>query len=441
MLLVCVVASAAEQRRAGTDWPGFLGPTGDGVSSETGLLERVPEQGPRIVWQHEAGEGYGAPSIADGRLYLFDRVGDRARLTCRDSETGRPLWVRDYETQYEDPYGFSGGPRAVPVVDGDRVYTFGVEGRLRCHRAQDGKLLWDVDTAAEFGVVQNFFGVGSTPVVEGELLIVPVGGSAKDSPGVQSGEVQPNGSGIVAFDKRKGKVEWRAGDELASYSSPVAATVGERRLMFWFARGGLLAFRPADGKIEFSLPWRAKKLESVNAANPVVVGDRVFITEAYAPGGALLQVKSDGVEVLWKDGRRDQALASHRSTPVHHEGILYGCHGQGSGEAELRAVELATGMVRWKHPGLGRTTTLLVEGHLIVLGERGRVLLVEATPEAYREVADWTPTDDEGKSLLEYPAWNAPVLSHGLLYLRGKERLVCLDLTPPPDATKPTRGR
>jgi outer membrane protein assembly factor BamB len=441
---LCVLTGMASAEPApGSDWATFLGPTGDGKSSETGILKSWKDNGPSLLWHVEAGEGYAAPAVADGRLFLFDRKDDNARLTCLAARTGKQVWRVAYATDYEDLYDFSDGPRAAPVVDGDRVYTFGAEGRLRCHRVKDGSLIWDVDTAKTFGVVQNFFGTGSSPVVEGELLIVAVGGSPPDSPGIQSGKVVGNGSGIVAFDKRTGKVRYKVTDELASYSTPTIATIGDRRWGFWFARGGLIGFEPTSGKVDFHFPFRAKKLESVNASNPVVVEDTVFITESYGPGSAVLRVAPGEFEVVRQDPNpRVQSMSAHFMTPIHHRGYLYGSHGQGSGEAELRAVEFATGKVAWSTPGLGRVTLLYADGHLVVYTERGRVLLVEATPERYHVVADATPmlpatpADSTGATpggpgqLLDYPAWSPPVLSRGVLYLRAKDRLAAFAMVP-----------
>ncbi len=305
-LCAVIAVGAATAADESKDWPGFLGARGDARSSETSILTEWPADGPAVKWHARVGDGYSMPSIAAGRLYMFDRHGDRARLTAMNAETGEELWRSEYSTAYEDLYGFSVGPRTSPVVDGDRVYTFGVEGHLRCHRSADGELLWDVDTASKFGVVQNFFGVGSTPVIEGPLLIAPIGGSPPGTTDIESGKIEGNGSGIVAFDKLTGKLRYAVTDELASYSSPVLTTVGKRRWGFVFARGGLVGFDPASGEVDFSFPWRSKKFQSINAANPVVVGDTVFITESYGPGGALLRFAPGRYEVLRQDepGRR-----------------------------------------------------------------------------------------------------------------------------------------
>jgi outer membrane protein assembly factor BamB len=419
-------------RKGGSDWPGFLGPTGDGKSSEKGIVAPWPAEGLRLVWQRRLGEGYAMPSVSRGRLFLFDRQGDLARLTCLHSETGEFLWEYTYATDYEDHYGYSNGPRCCPVVDGGRVYIFGPEGQLHCVRVRDGRLVWKADTAARFGVVQNFFGVGSTPVVEGNLLLVQVGGSPPGSGSYPSLDQQGNGSGIVAFDKRTGQVRYQLSDELASYTSPVLATLGGRRWCFVFARGGLIGFEPRSGKLDFHFPWRARILESVNAANPVVFGEHVLISECYGPGAALLKVRPGGYEVVWSDAERgrDKALQAHWATPIYHEGFIYGDSGRHSASAELRCIEAMTGKVRWRHRGLGHVSLLWVDGYFVCLSEFGELLLVRANPDRYDEVSRMEVRDAEGRSLLDYPAWAAPIVAHGLLYVRGKDRLVCLELIP-----------
>ncbi len=436
LVALLIVAAASLQdipdlgtRKAGVDWPTFLGPTGDGKSPEKGL--RWPADGPRKLWQRDLGESYGICSVYRGRVYQFDRAGNKAVLYCLNSETGKELWKFEYPSPYEDMYGYEPGPRCSPVLDGDRVYLYGVEGMLHCLGAADGKEIWKKNTVQEFGVVQNFFGVGSTPVVEGDLLIVQVGGSPPGSPGIQTGEVKGNGSGIVAFDKRTGGVKYKITDELASYSGPALTTIGGRRWGFVFARGGLVGFDPATGKVDFHYPWRARVLESVNASNPVVAGDLVMISECYGVGSSVLRVKPGGYDVVWLDGRkRDRAMATHWMTPIHLDGYVYGSSGRHTAEAELRCVELATGKVQWTVPRLTRASLMYVDGHFVFLGEDGALRLIKADPTKYEEVAKVVLKSPEGEPLLKYPAWAAPVLSHGLLYVRGKDKLVCLELIP-----------
>ena len=417
-------------RKTGSDWPAFLGPGSNGKSQETGLYKQWPQGGPPMVWSFESGEGYSMPVVALGRLFHFDRVGDRARLTCLRSETGEPLWQKEYVTDYEDYYGFSTGPRSSPTVDGNRVYTYGVEGLLRCLDVTDGSLIWEVNTTQKFQVVKNFFGVGSAPIVEKDLLIVMVGGSPAGSPRIHSGSVEGNGTGIVAFDKTTGTVKYKFSNQLASYATPVVTTLHGRRRGFAFTRGGLLGFDPSLGSEDFFFPWRSKKLESVNAANPVVVDDRVLITESYGLGAAVLKIGTEGYEVLWKDPpHRNQSLASHWCTPIFKDGNVYGVSGANTNNAQLRCVALDTGKVRWSQKGLGRVTLLYADGFLISLGEYGTLRLIRVNPDEYQQVSEYKPRIN-GKVALNHPAWNAPILAHGYLYARGKDKLICLDLVP-----------
>ena len=431
------VAVACFLAGAGADWPKFLGPTADSKSPETGLLTKWGPCGPPVVWHRKLGTGYGIGAVAEGRFYQFDRIEDQARLTCLDAHRGTPLWKFEYPTEYEDLLGYNNGPRSSPVIDGWRVYIFGPEGLLQCVDARDGKLVWKVDTAKKFGVVQNFFGVGSTPVVEKDLLMVMVGGSPADSQDAgrfDLDRVVGNGSGIVAFDKRTGQVKYAITDELASYSTPQLATIDGRRWCFVFARGGLVAFDPATGKVDFHYPWRARLRDSVNASTPVVVGNEVLISETYGPGSSLLRVKPGGYDVVWRDPpERNKALQCHWNTPIYHQGYLYGSSGRHSGEAELRCIEWKSGKIQWSQPGLGRASLLYVDGHFICLGEDAELRLVRATEKEYVEVARAIVREtSDGPPLLKPPAWAAPILAHGLLYVRGEDRLVCLRLIAKP---------
>ena len=181
-------------------------------------------------------------------------------LYCLNAETGRVLWKESYEEQYTDLYGYDSGPRCSPIIDGNRVYTLGVAGKLRCYNATNGELIWYRDTHKEFGVIQNFFGVGSTPAIEGDLLIAMIGGSPAADASLPPGaldQVSGDGSGIVAFDKYSGEVRYKVTDELASYASIQLATIDDQRWGFSFSRGGLIGFSPASGKVHFRYQWRS----------------------------------------------------------------------------------------------------------------------------------------------------------------------------------------
>lgn len=437
------------QRQTGVDWPVFLGPTGDSKSSETGIISPWPAEGLKVVWDKPLAESYCIGSISRGRLLQPDYDDGTAILYCWNAETGQPIWKFTYPSDYQDMYGYNSGPRCSPVIDENRIYLLGVEGMLHCLDLNDGAVIWKVDTNKTFGVIQNFFGVGSTPVVHGELLIAMIGGSPQEDHALPPGALDRatgNGSGIVAFDKRTGQIRYKFSDELASYASLKLAKIGSRDWCFAFARGGLIGFEPAAGKQDLFFPWRASILESVNASVPVVVGNQVFISETYGPGSALLKVSANqDAQVVWQDSDRSRtkAMQTHWNTAIHHDGYLYGCSGRHLYNAELRCIDWKTGKVQWSEPELTRTSLLYIDNHFICLGEDGTLRLLKANPDRYEEISNLvlrTPesagvaiTDertDQQTRLIKYPAWAAPIVSHGLLYVRGKDRLVCLELIP-----------
>ena len=408
------------------DWPTFLGPASDGTSAETGIIKPWHKNGLKKVWECDLGLGYAAPVIADGKLYHCDRFDDSIRLTARDAVTGKFLWKYEYPTAYEDMYGYDAGPRACPVVDGDRVYLYGPEGVLVCVSTA-GKEVWKVETRKSYFFHQNFFGVGSVPLVDGDLLIVAVGGSEKVPRPDDFRTVKPNGTALVAFDKKTGVVKWTGGDELASYASPTIATLDGKRTGLYFERGGLLAFDPQTGKTEFRYPWRSKLLESVNASNPVVVGNKVLLTECYGPGAALLEVKAGKAKDLWNDKEKetvDRSMAAHWNTPIHVNGFVYGSSGRHAEDADVRCIELATGDLKWRQKRTTRSSLTLVDGHFVCLSEFGELSLLKVNPEKYDAVSKYEVPE------LPYPCWAAPVVSNGLLYVRGKGKLVALELVP-----------
>ena len=432
--------------RAGEDWGTFLGPAGSGASSLVGIASPWGAAGPRVVWHAAMGEGYCAPAVAGGRAFLFDRVENRLRLRAVEAETGRPLWEAGRDVAYSDSFGYDGGPRAQPVVSGDRLLTFGPDGKLECRAIVDGSLLWEVDTSANYRVIQNFFGVGTAPLVVGPqavgaeertLVVVQVGGSREGaSPAAPErlDLVKGLDSGLVAFDLDTGAEVWRATNQLASYSVPALATIGGRPLILAWMRDDLVAVEPATGKLLDRFRWRSDELFSVVAASPVVSGDQILLSECYGPGSVLLEVEKESFSELRRDrpgARPRQALKTHWNTPVLQDGYVYGSSGRNAGDAQLVCVNWNTGVVGWSEGGLGRASITLVDGHLLVLGEYGDLVLARATAEKYEELSRVRPVDAaSGRELLVAPCWAAPVIARGLLFVRGNGRVVCLDLLP-----------
>ena len=437
-------APATIGTRPGGDWPTFLGPTGDSISRETGIRTDW-SAGLPIVWQRELGPTYGTVAIAYGRCVFAERIDDTLHIRAVNAETGESLWESLFPMEYEDLYGYDGGPRSSPMIDGGRVFLHNVDGKFYCLALEDGRTLWTRDLSTEYHVVPNFFGVGSSPVVENDLILIMVGGSPASQASLPAGAVdqaKPAGAAIVALDKRTGGFVWKTGDDLASYGALRVATIADQRHGLAYCRGGLLDFDPNSGDVRYTFPWRSKKFESVSAATPVVVGDEVLLTETYGPGGVVLKLDHQKPTVVWSDADRgrEQALLCHMNTPVVVDGYCYGSSGRHSGDAELRCVTWEAGKVKWSEPDLSRSSLLAIDGHLICLTEYGELLLLKTDPTKYDRVSSWIPLKsdadttsnptDPRQRLLRYPAWSAPVVSHGLMYLRGDGRLLCVELIP-----------
>jgi len=428
-------------RVKGKDWPTFLGSTGDGKSVETGILKDWSKGKLKVVWKTNTGQGYGMGSVANGRFYHFGRLNDKANLRCFNAETGAPIWEFSYASEYRDLYGYDSGPRASPIIDEGLVYIYGVEGMLHCLDAKTGETVWKLNPSESFGVIQNFFGVASTPVIFEDLLIVMVGGSPDESKKVPPGAlnlVKPNQSGLIALDKKTGQLKYKCVDDLASYCSLKLTSLGGQPALLAWMRESLFAVSPKSGKIAFEFPWRARMLESVNASMPVVHNGNVLISECYGKGSALVDpgqlqsVKGKSTpKLLWSDAfKRDKAMEAHWNTPIVIGDCFYGCSGRHPAPAELRCVDWKSGDVRWKKKGLLRSSLTYIDGHFIVLGEQGKLVLIEATSDRFKLVTQYEPGVGENGVKFKMPCWAAPIVSHGLLYVRGKDQLVCFELIP-----------
>ena len=450
--------------REGEDWPGFLGPRHTGISGETGLLAQWPAAGPQRLWDREVGTGYSAPSVMGNRLVMHHRIKDDEIVECLRADTGEPLWKHAEPSHFDDPYGYNNGPRCSPMLTADRCYTLGAEGLLLCVSLSDGQPIWKRELRKEYTIPDGFFGVGSSPLLEGDKLIVIVGG-------------QPE-SGVVAFEAATGEPLWNSvgkstwdnaatgwpgepeyewtGDEMVvSYSSPICETIHGQRHLLCLMRHGLVSLDPANGTERFHFWFRPRVHESVNAAQPVVNGDTVLVSAAYRLGSALLKVQPDGkgCDVVWKSSSN---LLTHWSTPIHDDGAFYGFSGRHENEGMFRCLQADTGEVLWETPGqteeqlkglkqspdggvidvktmaavpwplYGRASKIMADGKFIVLAERGGMLsLVPVDKTKYEEISR---CEIPG---MHYPSWTAPVLSRGRLYLRCEDRLICLDVREP----------
>jgi len=441
------------------DWPCFLGPHGNNTSTEQGLTDRWPEDGPPIVWERKIGTGYSAPSIHGQTLVLHHRRGNEEVVEALDTSTGKTRWQHLHPTTFVDPYGYNNGPRSTPTLTSNRCYTFGAQGLLLCLDVQDGSVVWQRDSANDWNVPEAFFGIGSSPLLLGDRLIVMVGGQPNSGVVALHAETgvtlwesvgRETWDGVIPISWRTSKpYDWKGTEKLTSYSSPIAATLQGKTHVLCLMRQGLVLLDPENGRVRFKRWFSAQVNESVNAMTPVVHGDQVFLSSAYDRlGSVLLRVNPDdqSLDDIWRSPTtpfardpetkkfEDPVLEAHWNTPVLHKNHLYAFSGRNEPDASFRCVAFGTGRLKWtrkegwrrggRRPPdeYGRGSVILADGKLIVLGEGGKLGLFR--PDATRpvELCSWQVPS------LEHPIWAGPVLSRGRLYLRSENRLVCIDL-------------
>ena len=406
---LCAALFAGSFAAHAAEWPQWLGPMRNGTSSEENLLLEWPDSGPEVVWRKPLGRGFSAVSAAGGRLFTMyaDTLGEFA--VCLEAASGDELWRVRTGKYYEEKQG-GDGPRSTPTVDGETVYVLGAEGGLFALKAESGEVIWKKDLVAEFGGQVPRWGFSTSPLVEGELLLVEAGG-AEGNFLVDMVIDRTAPATAVALDRRTGRTVWTALDDKMSYSSPVAYTVDGMRQVAFINAYALVGLSADKGAELWRLPWKTRY--DVSAATPVFIPpDRIFISSG--DRGAVLRVGTEGVEEVWRSGE----MQNHFGTSIYHEGHLYGFD-----KSILKCIDAAEGTTRWQARGYAKGTLILAAGHLILLGEQGNLGLAEATPEGFVEKAN--------VELMKGRCWTVPSLSDGRLYVRDESEIVAVDLRPP----------
>jgi outer membrane protein assembly factor BamB len=414
-------------RSAGpSDWPQWRGLLRDGVSGEKELLTDWPAEGPKVLWTAEVGEGYSSVTVAAGRaLTLFQNAEQTGEVViCWDSDTGEERWRYPYESAFHSSYG--SGPRASATVDGDFVYTIGATGILHCLQVATGKKVWSHDLRTEFGAVLPQWGIAWSPLVEGETVYTIPGG--------------PNGNSLAAFDKRTGDLRWKALDDPAGYSSPINfSCAGVPQIVFLTAKG-LVGVSPNEGQLLWRKTWPTKF--DINVATPIPIHaqvgadvcDYLFISSDYGKGCALVKIVtvSGGLEA--QSVYENTQMCNHFSSSVRRGGFLYGFN---EPALTLTCMDLRTGETQWENKGPGRNGfgkghLILAGDKLIIMGETGALIVAEANPTAYIQLAiAQIFGTGRGRGAGEERKWTPPVLAHGRLYVRDEAMVKCLDLRKP----------
>lgn len=397
---VCITPAAAEPSI--TDWPQFRGMNRDGVSAETGLLDEWPEGGPKEVWRIAVGEGFSGIAVVGDRLYTMfaekaEEAGEPSEFAAAfDAGTGKELWRAPVGKRFDDQFG--AGPRSTPTVDGDTIYVMSSRGNVAALYRETGALRWELDLEQAFGSKLPRWGFSPSLLVDGDRVILEAGA--------------PEGKSYAALDRSTGKILWTAGDtQSMGYSSPLAVEIGGQRQYV-----GVVPYRlravDASGKEIWSHDW--PRGETI--AMPVFVPpDRIFLSGAEGVGAHLLQVEVEEGKARVQEIWSEPSFRNHFSSPV-----VDGDHIYGFDNATLKCIGLTDAGLAWAKRGLGKGSLIAADGHLYVLSDSGKLLLVRATPEAYREMGSI--------QALEGRSWTAPTLSGGRIYLRNHSEMVAYDV-------------
>ena len=351
------------------------------------------------------GKGHAAVSVAGGKAVTLGYAGTNDTVWCLDAATGKELWHYDYpaiaRVKEEPGGGAYDGPHAAPTIHKDRVYTLSRDGQAHCLDLATGKLRWKRDLKEDLGAKLPECGFSGAPLVADGKVFLNVGWAG------------------TALDADTGETVWKSGAGIAGYAAPALHedAKGKKRLLL-FAFSKLLAINPADGDILWSLPWPTQF--GTNTADPIVVGDAVFISSAYKRGCALVDLEKG--ELRWKNA----SLASQCSPPVLHEGSIYGFDGYinwPQGGQALVCLDPTDGSEKWRQKGMAGQL-ILADGKLVMLLITGELVIVNASPKGYEEIVRARILPAE-----EVPV--PPTLVDGRLYCRtGKGKVVCLNVAP-----------
>ncbi len=395
------------------DFPQFLGPGRDQSVDHIRLARDWDVRPPKLVWRQSIGAGWGAFSVVNGYAVTMEQRDADENVTCYDARTGEAKWIHTTDARYE--MAVSGvGPRTTPTIDSGMVYTQGAMGHLLALDGATGRVVWEKDLLAEFGMspeqeaVELPYGRSGSPLIVDELVIVPAGGSKR-------GKLVS----LVAYDKRTGDKVWEGGDDQISCSSPAVATVGGVRQILSVNESSASGHEVATGKVLWRHPREGNTAANASVSQAVAVGpNQVFLSKGYALGAALIELlpKGDGTfetREIWQDSK---VMRTKFTNVAIKDGFVYGLS-----DGILECIELATGERQWKGGRYKHGQILRVGDLLLVLAESGEILLIEASPERKNNVL--------GRfQAIEGKTWNNIALYGSLLLVRNGEEAAAYEL-------------
>lgn len=382
------------------DWPQFRGPHQTGITSET-IRTDWPEDGPPVLWRSPLGKGYSAISEVDGRLYTLFGSGDGTYAVSFDAATGKELWRYRLDGPYSNSFG--DGPRSTPTVRDGVVYVLSAQGTLAALDAGTGKERWAKDLKTAYGARVPTWGVSTSPLVEDGRIYLDVGGR--------------EGYSVMALDRKTGDALWGSQSDIPGYSTPVIETIDGQRQLFVFSGTQIVGLNPDNGRLLWKKGWRTDY--DVNAAIPIFVPpNRVLVASGYGVGAALLEIRQGESGWTAEEVWTTRGMKNQFSSSISHRGTLYGFD-----DGTFKALDLASGDERWKVRGFGHGSLTLAGDHLVVLGDKGQLAVVEATPEEYRKKAEM--------QIFRGKTWTVPTVADGRLFVRNENEIVALDVATP----------
>ena len=391
------------------DWPQFLGPQRNGISQETGLLERWPAGGPKEVWRVSGGVGMSGLVISRGRLVTLVQKDSEQQLVSLNTQTGKTIWKQTLAPEYQN--GMGNGPRATPAISGDLIFSYTGEGILTAVNFDSGKIAWTHNVVEELGGQVADYGMASSPLIVGNHVHVTVGA--------------PNAT-VAAFETTTGKLVWKSGEDPAGYSSPTLLNVGGRSHLVVYSGASVLGMSPDNGALLWRYPYETNF--DCNIVTPLAVKDHVFVSSGENHGSVLLSLKPKGnkfeVSEVWKSQGPKSVLRNEWQTSILHEGFLYGFDNVGAAGpvTHLTCVNAATGERAWQELRFGKGNLIAADGKLFRTTMNGEFVVAKISSKGYEEI---------GRAEVLKQTRQAPTLSNGMIYLRDHDEIICLDVRKP----------
>jgi outer membrane protein assembly factor BamB len=392
---------------SGGDWPQWLGPERNSHASGASQISKLPSD-VAPVWRKSCGGGFSSPVVAGGKLVYFDENGTNEVVHCLNAADGKELWQREIAARYVDEW--AAGPRSTPTINDQRVYALACNGEFRCLDLADGRVSWSSSFEKDFGV--KFVGSkakegtaarrgnNGSPLIDGPDLILPVG--------------SPDGATLVCFDKKTGRIKWKAGNEEAAYSSPQVADIAGTRQVVYLSADSLSGFERNGGKVLWTVPLQTAAKR--HAATPVIYDDTILVN-SHTFGLRAFRITKTGDAFEAKEVWVNRELKINLSTPA-----LLGHHLFSQGPSKnFICADAATGELKWSQPGFGKenSSTIVNGTNLLNLTDGGELVLLQGDSSHYAEL---------GRVQVCGKNWNFPALADGKLYVRDAREIACFDL-------------